>query len=78
MPIGQFTIPVSGGVMGGWDLMLIWLVVVGAISIHVVLIVWNLHALLSVLLVLGVEVVDGILHDVPRVHRLLEAAGDTL
>lgn len=35
-------------------------------------------AYLRVLLVLRMEVVNGVLHDVARVHRLLQAAADRL
>ena len=37
-----------------------------------------LRTVLSVLLVVGVKVVDGIIHDVLRVHCLLQVIGDAL
>jgi hypothetical protein len=37
-----------------------------------------IRAVLSVLAVLGVEVVEGVRHDVPGVHRLPQRAGDAL
>lgn len=49
----------------------------GAGLVELILLGW-LHAVLGVLLVLGVEVVDGVLHDVAGVHGLLQAGGDAL
>ena len=54
--------------------------------IHVVVLLWLrltleplvVRAVLGVLLVLWVEIVDGIGHDVPGVHRLPQGAGDAL
>ena len=38
----------------------------------------SIRAVLGVLLVLGVEVVDRIRHDVPRVHRFSQGRGNAL
>lgn len=80
--------PASGGgsialLSGGAFLLVVAVLVVAVLGGVVVAVVGHLFGarvlgVLGVLLVLGVEVVDGVLHDVARVHRLLQRGRDAL